>query len=207
MSSALDDMYNAPISVGDAVSMLMTVVDKNMKPYTSKVVQANNDLVNRWKKEMVIPLSDSKCTISSGAVVGMWTLFLEGITIKRYIEMKERGMIPTVEPHILEYWKDFFETMSVEDMHSHGTGLVSYGFTVIQNYFKMWYAEQKWERFYSKYPDDPVAWYKNYKSNKALITGKELPFWDEETMKDVNERVGTVLSVQVSVKTATGFRA
>jgi hypothetical protein len=203
----IEDPYNSPISIGDAVSMFTTEIQKNARPYTRAVIEANNKLVNRWKKEMVVPLADDKCTLPSGALVGMWTLFLEGVTIKSYIEMRNKGMMPDIEPEVLEYWKEFFETMSVEDMHAYGTGLVSYGFTLIQNHFKRWYAEQKWERFYSKYPDDPVAWYNNYKEHKALITGKETPFWDEETTKDVNERVATVLQVQVKVKGATGFRA
>lgn len=207
MSAQIEDPYNAPIAVSDAVAMFKSRVGSNMKPYTREAIDYNNRLVDRWGKEMLVKIADCKGTLPSGALLGMWTLYHEGIFIKRYIEYSTENHIPATPDDVITFWRTLFETSSIESLMDMGSGLVSFGWMILQNYFKRWYAEEKWARFYSKYPGDPVAWYKNYKDHKALITGKELPFWDESTMAEVTEKVGTVLMTQVKVEGMSGFRS
>jgi len=188
--------HDMPILASDAASMMRKRINKNSKPYTQAVMILNNKLVDRWKTEMLDKISDSNGQILSRNVWKTWLLFQEGVGTEKYMELKEQGVIRHVDENVLEFWKDFFENRSVEEMHSYGSGNVSFGWTIIQNELRMKSAEEKWDKIFST-SSDPHDWYKLSFKYSDLTQGKELPFWNEEILADVQEKVATVLMVQV----------
>lgn len=188
--------HDMPILASDAASMLRKRVNKNDKPYTQAVVRLNNKLVDEWKETLLDKISDSQGRVSSRKVWQTWILFQEGKGTAKFMELKEQGIIRHVEDEVLEYWKDFFQNKSVEEMHSYGSGNVSFGWTVIQNALRMRSAEEKWEKIFSR-SEDPHDWYKLSFKYPGLIEGKDLPFWDADIYEDVHQKVATVLMVQV----------
>jgi hypothetical protein len=167
----------------------------------------NNKKVDRWKKEVLSKIADHRSSIPSGRVAGSWKLFEEGTGIRKYMELKEKGVIPETSPEVLEFWKDFFENLTVEEMHEYGTGVVAFGWSIIQDHLKRWFCEKKWEVLFSQAPDDPLFWEKNYHTHTPYLEGKVLPFWNEEILKDIHQKVGTVLTIQVQPQGVSGVQA
>lgn len=187
--------HDVPILTSDAASMMRRKVNKNDKPYTQSVVRLNNQLVDEWKESLLDKISDSQGKILSVKVWQTWVLFQEGKGTERYMELREKGVIRHVENEVLDFWKDFFENKSVEEMHFYGTGNVSFGWTIIQNELRMMSAEEKWEKIFCK-SGDPYDWYKLSFKHQELF-GNNLPFWTPEIYEDIHQKVATVLMVQV----------
>ena len=198
-------MYNAPMLTSDAASMLRRRAQRNDRPYIAETTKLNNRRVDDWKKNVLDKISDHRGMVLSGRVWHSWQLYDEGKNHLKYQELKSKGAIPKISPEVLEFWKDFFENLTVEEMHSYGSGTVSYGWGIIQNYFKMWYADQKYEKLFSQY-STPLEWERNYHPHKALLSGEILPFWDEETIKDIHHKVAAILINQVEPQQASQFR-
>ena len=200
-----DDYYNAPILVGDAASMLRRHVQKNDRPYVSDTTKLNNRLVDQWKKDVLVRMADHRGMLPSGRVWQSWQLFDEGRSIKKFIELKEQGMLPDPPAEVIEFWKEFFETLTVSEMHEYGSGTISAGWSILQTHITRWFADKKWELLFSKKPDDPLWWEKNYHSHTAYLNGEVLPFWNGEELKDVQQKVSAVLMNQVQPQQMTGF--
>ncbi len=198
-------MCNAPMLTSDAASMLRRRAQKNDRPYIAKTTKLNNRKVDDWKKNVLDKISDNRGMVLSGRVWHSWELYNEGKSVLKYRELKTKGVIPEISPDILEFWKDFFENLTVEEMHSYGSGAVSYGWGIIQTYNKMWYADQKYEKLFSQY-STPLEWERNYHRYKPLLFGEISPLWDEETRKDIYQKVGAVLINQVKPQQASPFR-
>lgn len=191
-----DDVYNTPMLASDAAAMLRRKVQRNDRPYVADTTKLNNRKVDSWKKSVLDEISGPKGLVPSGRVWPSWQLYDEGLGVLKYQELKAKGLIPAVDPEVLEYWKDFFENLTVEEMHSYGSGVVSFGWGLIQNYLKMWYADQKYEALFSKF-ETPLEWERNHHPHKLLLEGRILPFWNEEMIKDIQQKVAAVLMNQV----------
>jgi len=189
------DYYNVPIAVTDASSMFRTRVHDNTPPYTVQVTKLNNRLVDDWEKKVLRKMADQRGMIPSGKVLPSWRLYYEGRGIQSYV--KVRDMIPRHTKEQLDFWVKFFEDTSLEDLHSYGVGVVSFGWGIIENELRLWSANQKWDKLFSK-TEDPLEWEKMAPSHRALLTGEVLPFWDLKTRDKIAEKVGTVLSLQIS---------
>lgn len=200
------DIYNAPMRVEDAASMLRRRVQKNDRPYISSTTKLNNRMVDQWKKNVLLKTSDNQGRVPSGRVWQSWQLYLEGHEIKQFIELKKQGLLPEPPKEVIEFWKDFFENLSVEEMYAYGSGSISEGWGIIQRHLKMWFAEQKWERIFSAKPDDPLWWEKNYHAHTDYLSGKILPFWNEEKLKDIQQKVAAILMNQVKPQQAAQFK-
>lgn len=199
------DAYNMPISTSDAAAMLRRRVAKNEKPYTQEVVKQNNRRVDAWKKNVLDKIADHRGFVPSGRVWGSWQLYDEGMSVREYRTLKAQGMIPEVSSEVLAYWREFFETMTPEEMTGYGSGTISTGWTILNSYIKMWYADQKYECVFSK-SDDPLVWEKEYHKHTDLLQGKTLPFgWTEEQLKDIQEKVLSVLTNTVKPQGLSGF--
>nr|QBK86529.1 MAG: uncharacterized protein LCMAC102_03240 [Marseillevirus LCMAC102] len=200
-----DDYYNAPISTGDAAAMLRRQPQQNERPYTSTTTKLNNRQVDEWKKN-VLDKTANRGSIPSGRVWNSWQLYNEGNGVKKYIELRDKGMIPQISLGVLEFWKDFFKKSSVEEMHQYGSGVISFGWSIIQNEIKIWYANEKWDNLFSKF-ENPLEWEKNQHKFSSLLNGKILPFWTEEILKDIQHKVAAVLMNQVQPQSVeTGFK-
>jgi hypothetical protein len=192
-----EDYYNAPISIEDAASMFRRKVQKNEPPYLSETTKLNNKKIEDWKSVVLQKICNDSGTIPAGRVLKSWELYSEGKVIEKYIEMKKSGMMLEYPPAIIEYWKDFFENLTIEELYSYGPGVLSAGWYIIQSYIKTWFAEEKWNRLFS-HSSDPLYWEKNFGPHVDYLEGKILPFWSIELFKEITEKVGSVLSNQVS---------
>ena len=194
------DYYNLPISTTDAASMLRRKVSRNAKPYTQITTELNNKLIDEWKERVLNKLADRRNTVPSGKVWSSWQLFLEGKGCEKYVELRDKGLIRHVDKEVLEFWLSFFKDRSIEEMHAYGVGVVNHGWSLVKSEMQMWYADEKWEKLYSK-SRDPMDWEKEHFKYQDLISGKQLPStfgWDEEILTDIHEKVGTVLFNQIN---------
>ncbi len=192
-----EDIYNSPIKTNDAASMLRKRVHANEKPLVSEIAKLNNRSVDCWKKSILDKISDSECNVPAGRVWHSWELYNEGKCILEYMKLKEEGYIPDPPKETIDFWMRFFQDLSVETIHSYGSGNVSYGWSLITTAMKQDIAEKKYEKLYGKYKT-PLEWEKNCNAHKDLLSGKNLLFWDEDTMKTIREKVTAVLMNQVS---------
>lgn len=200
----MEDGYSKPISTSDAANMLRRKIDKNARPYETTAITLNNRKVDAWKKEVLDKIANTKRTVPAGRVWESWKLYEEGTNIMALQELKDAGFVPTVNSDVIEFWKVFFEKSTVEELHNYGTGTVSTGWGIIQNYLKMWFAEQKYEKLFSQY-NNPLDWEKNYHAHSQILRGEILPFWDPETLKEIHQKVGTILSTQVQPDYTPGY--
>lgn len=198
---------NTPMLIRDATSMLRRKINSYDREYVKITTKLNNRMIDEWEDKVLTHLADPEGRIPAGRVWHSWQLFLEGKEIAQYVKLCEEGVIMDIPEHVLSYWITFFETKSPEEMHSYGTGAVSYGFGIIQDAIKRWFVDQKWEKLYSKYPDDPLAWEKNYHKYTDIIFGKILPFdWTEEQLKEIQWKTSSVLSNTVTPNGGSGFK-
>jgi hypothetical protein len=190
------DYYNLPISIEDAASMFRRKIQKNDRPYIAETTKLNNDKVEDWKTSVLQKVCNDKGDILAGRVLESWKLYEEGKAIEKYIEVKKMGMMLEYPPSVIDFWKDFFEHLSIGEIHSYGTGVVSTGWNIIQSYIRMWFADEKWEKLFSQ--GDSLYWEQNYKYHSMLLEGKSLPFWNPDIFKEITEKVVTVLSNQIA---------
>nr|QBK85644.1 MAG: uncharacterized protein LCMAC101_02390 [Marseillevirus LCMAC101] len=156
----------------------------------------NNRLVDEWKKTLLDKLSDHRGTVRTIKVWQSWGIFYEGKTVKKAIEVKNLGLLPKTDPKVIDYWIKFFENSTIEELHEYGHGTISFGWFLLQNEIRLWCVDQKWEKIYSK-SEDPYDWYQESFKHPDLVQGKILPFWNLENLKEIEEKISTILHVQV----------
>ena len=196
---------NVPIKTDDAASMLRRKAQNNDRPYIAETTRANNKRVDDWKKKVLNKIADQRGSVPAARVWGCWQLYDEGKSIQKYMELKNQGMLVPVPGAVLDFWKDFFENKTVEEMHAYGSGTVSYGWSIVKQHIQTWFIEQKWDRLYSK-SDDPLWWERNYHPHKGVLDGDILPFWTHEKLDDISQKVGAILFNPVSVQGSGGIQ-
>ncbi len=189
------DYCSAPIAVTDASSMLRQKIRPNMRPYTAKVVKLNNRLVDDWEREVLKKAANAQGTIPAGRVWSSWKLYHEGKGIHNYSKVREMVPRPTAEQ--LAFWIAFFEEKTLEELHSYGVGVISFGWSVIENEFRLQSVDSKWDKVF-RHTEDPREWEKLAVKNQKLLDGGVFPFWDQKTRDKIAERVGTLFRLQVS---------
>lgn len=188
------DYYNKPIAVVDASSMFRKLIAKNMRPYTVKVIKLNNRMVDDWEKVILRPMS-TKGKVPAGNVWSSWKLYYEGKGLHEYAKIREQ--CPRANKKQLKFWINFFEELTIDELHAYGVGVISFGWSVVENEIRFWSADEKWDKVF-QYSDNPQEWEKLSFENKDLIGGKVLPFWDEKIRSDITEKVGSILGLQVT---------
>lgn len=188
-----EDIYNTPILVEDACSMLRRKISKNEKPYTVEIIKYNNDLVNEWKRVILENVCHPDGKIASGKIPNMWITFEEGKTIGKYMDLKKEGLLQEYPMKTVLFWRDFFENLSVTEMREYGWGIVANGWKYLNSYVLDYFIIKKWETLYSK-SEDPLYWEKNSFLVSDFSKGKPHPFWDEELLKDIQQKVDTIIS-------------
>ncbi len=191
---------DAPISISDAASMLRRTIKNNERPYTKIVLKLNNRMVDDWKKTLLVKLADNRGFVRASKIWQSWLLYEEGKHISQYVELRAKGLLPRPSKEVLEYWKEFFKELSVEEMHPYGHAMISQGWYIITLEIRRWCADQKWEKIFSK-SKDPWDWEKEQYKHQDLMQGKLYPFWNEEIIKDVKAKVITILQIQVQPQT------
>lgn len=190
----LQEAYDAPIKISDAASMLRKTIPKNEKPYTTKAIKFNNKLVDEWEKNLSATVVAG--SVPASRVYESWTTFLEGRHLAHFQKLKELGMISEPTEEQLSFWKDLFENLTIQELQEYGPLNISIGWNMIDSHIRNWLCDRKWEEFYSK--NDDFAWReKNFFSASDILRGKRLPFWTFEELRDIREKVMTVLTTVV----------
>ena len=78
-------------------------------------------------------------------------------------------------------------------MREYGWGIISNGWKYLNSYILDYFVVKKWETLYSK-SDDPLYWEKNSFLITDFSKGKPHPFWDEEQLKDIQQKVDTIIA-------------
>lgn len=191
-----DDFTNNLISVNDVASMFRKKIPKNSPPYVEKVIKANNKLVDLWQKNVVEKMANGNGKIQCTQVQNAWNIFSEGYYIRKYIELRDKGMIQRSSPEVLDFWSTYFSSLEVDEMQNYGVGCNSLGWVIIQDEIRMYCIDKKWEMVYSK-SEKPYDWVKEARQHPDVMRGKFLPFdWDEETLRDIQYKITTVLRIQ-----------
>lgn len=199
-----ENIQKIPILVNDLTSMLKRKATANMKPYDSLIIKLNNEKVDLWREKVLDKISDNEGKVLASRGWDSWKLYEEGVGVTRFMEMKEMGVLPNVDDSIFQYWKDFFEKSSLEEMHAAGPANISCGWGIVEHRIKTWYAEQKWEKLFSK-SKDPLYWEKNYHKHTDVLLGKVFPYWNREEFEEIAEKVRTILSNPIYVQGTSGF--
>jgi hypothetical protein len=173
--------------------MLRKNISKNEKPYVAEVLKFNNRLVDEWKKTILVNIADNEGRLRSGKIAGYWMTFEEGKNIYKYMELKKQGLLPEYDMKVVEFWKSFFQDLSISEMKDYGWAVVARGWAYLTSYFQDYYVVQKWEKLYS-HDEDPLYWEKNSYLISGLSKGENHPLWDEETLKDIHQKVNSILT-------------
>jgi hypothetical protein len=193
-----DDVYSTPITIKDVMAMLVVPEEKispNERPFAREAIKCNNALLREWKEKVLDKIAkDDK--VASGRAFYSWLLFLEGKSVTRLPELRERGAIYEVPDETIQYWKSFFEEKNVAEMHSYGAGTVSFGWRIIEDHMKMQVTKIMYDRFFSL-SDDPLDWEKNHANHKFLQTNCCDVLWPLEQLRVIREKVITILKIQV----------
>lgn len=201
-----NDLYNAPIATRDAAMMLKRNVRKNERPYYSQMLRLNNERVENWKKNILDEVADSSGTVAASRVWPCWKVYDEGLSTLEMVKLNEKGMIHKVDDEVIDFWKNFFENFEPSEMYPYGSGNISAGWTIITNHIKLWCTNEKYDALYGKFKN-PVTWEKKRPEYSKLLEGELLPFWFQERISEIREKVTSVLINQIEAQGLTNENA
>lgn len=181
------DGKGSMISVNDAVAMLTKRITSNMRPFDSETIKCNNDLVQRWQKEVLERVAVDG-HLDASMVFDSWIMFHEGMMVGPYIECVKDGRIRPPTKQQAEDWAYILSDYSLSKLHALGKAAVSLGFNICDNYLKDWYAQKKWELIYSK-SSDPYDWELLRPKYHTLMRGEEMDLWTKEKRDEVVQKV------------------
>lgn len=194
----IEKLYRQPISIQDAASMLRKNVSKNDRPYTQVVKKYNNQRVDNWYHDILIMQGGAEGKVPATSAWPSFQIYNEGLDITAMQKFTKYFVRAT--PEQIQFWIDFFEKSSVEQLCDAGVGTVAYGFQLIMSEVKLYFAEQKWNKIYSQ-DVDPRKWNALASANMSLISGENMPFGlTRESYSELSQKVSAVLTNQVEVK-------
>ena len=193
----LEEQHAPRYTVEEAAGMIRKTIVRNEVPYTRKVWECNNQLVEAWKENVLVNLADEDGKIRAEQINASWMAFEEGRQIKQIKEHERHIQLAPDEE--VAYWKDLFERSTITQLHFFGNAYVAYGWDVITRHFRFWNGRQKMERVYSR-SEDPKQWYVESLAHPDLFEGRELPFWTPDILRSVGQKIGTLFAVVVSVE-------
>ena len=175
-------MFNSPIKISDAASMMRRKISNNERPLEKEVLQRNNRLVDEWYERVLKKLANTKGCIESGRVATCFHCFIEGREITQHQKYKQH-LMQFPDEQVL-FWINFLKTKSIGELHEAGTGVVSAAWSIVTNSIRYRFAEEKWKTIFSK-SDDPLVWDKLANDNPHVFLSKSLPF--DLTPEDLSE--------------------
>jgi hypothetical protein len=187
------DIYNSPILISDATSMFRRQIKPNTPPYTETILRKNNKKVDAWEKDMLNEVCDSDGKIPAGRIQVLLKLYEEGMSYKSFLDRFPYIPRPTEEQ--LEYWKNFLDR-PMEELYDDGPELCLLGWQIVCNELKLRDTIKKYEEVYSK-SNDPTEWYDLSLKNRPLFDGSYHSFWDEDKIKDISQRIQTIVSLRI----------
>lgn len=196
--NADDAMMNNPIRISDVASMFRRPISKNERPLEKAVLSRNNDVVDRWYKEVLIKLADKDGTIPVRRVTGSFQYFTEGNETAQFQKYKE--YLPSYTEEQVMFWIDFLTKKEIEELHECGIGVISGAWQVITGALRNHFAQRRWEAVYSK-TDLPIEWDRLANDNPHTMNGRPLPFGlSPETMKEMEDKIRVILQNPIQPK-------
>jgi hypothetical protein len=196
----IDQYLNAPILISDAASMLRRPVPKNERPYKVTIMKKNNEEVDGWYKEIQKIAVDGK--VAAGRVWLSYCIYHEMRVMRELYPYLDKISRQTTEQ--IEWWADFFENNSLEQLYDRGAPLVKLGWDLLMREIQLWIIEEKMEKIYGA--DRTFTECEKLASvHRQLMEGKMTPpfiKWDEDQLLDIRDKVTTILSNPVEPKKA-----
>jgi hypothetical protein len=192
-------MMNAPIRASDVANMFRTKVDRNERPLQKTVQLRNNDLVDRWYKEVLFHLADKEMNIPVLRVNKCFEYFFEGLETTQIQRFKDHMPVHTEEN--IRFWIDFFKNNDMDAIHEAGIAVVSAGWSVVTGGLRTHFAQKRWEVVYSQ-TTNPLEWDKLANNNPNLMHSRPLPFdLTEEDLKDMEQKIQALLGNPIQPRT------
>lgn len=187
-----------PMRISDASAMLKRPLSPNIPPYTRAVVEHNNKLVDEWYKIILLKIADKNGQIRAGQMYGEWRFFYDGKLVSEFMKAYEEGHVARPAPEVVDYWVKIFTKKQPEELAAMGAPIVGHGWKMLTDETYIRSNLAKYEKVYQG-SSDPLVWRKKAHNNPKLwAVDYDNPFWDIEELKDVTQKVMTVLKIDIS---------
>ncbi len=187
----------SPMRISDAAAMLRRRINPNERPYAKTVQQHNNKIVDEWYSSVLLKIADKTGNIRAGQVFGEWRFFYDGKLVSEFIKAYEAGYIERPAKDKVDYWIATFTKKPIEDLAEMGPMAIGHGWKLVTDETFIRSNLNKWELVY-KGSSDPLVWRKNAHNNPKLwAVDYDSPFWDLEELKDITQKVMTVLKLTI----------
>lgn len=190
MQESLQALFNQPIATSDFVAMIKRKPAENERPYNKIVITKNNERIDLWMSE-ILPYIEMNGKVFPNEAYDSLSIMVEGFEILSY--MKNQEYIPYVTDREKTFWINFFQNGSVENFCDLGRGMISIGWNIVTSMIKHHFAMEKYEKVYSK-SSSPLDWFMTSKINPLLFKEKQFPFWNEQILSGIQEKLNAVLS-------------
>ena len=192
------DPSHTPVSISNVASMFRQEITPNMPPYNKAIVRHNNSLIDKWYDMVLTKICSKDGMLKSGQVWYEWQYFYVGETITQFVTNLESGIVCRPSEKSIEFWVKIFTDKSVKELAQMGVPLVGHGWKLIvdETFIRGYLA--KWDKIYSK-TKDPLEWRTLGNDNPKLWNmDHESPFWSEKEIKNIYEKVMTVLKTPIA---------
>jgi len=191
------DMNKKPIKITDIVGMLKRQISANERPYVASVIKNNNAIIDEFHEKVLKKICTPEMCIQAGQAMVEWNYFYQGKITKHYIELLNKGLVPTYDETVIKEWIEIFTTKDVVELSNLGQLLVSLGWKLISDDEYRKKCVEMWEKIYSK-SDDPMVWRKEANNHPKLWSSEFIySFWTTEVFQDVYSKYNTAMSVQI----------
>lgn len=141
-------MMNSPMKIADAAAAYREPIGKNERPFDLIVKKKNNELVDEWKKSLLLPLADASGCVPAGRVNNCLMFFLEGKEMDMYKKYEDH--LPKYDMDKAMFWLNIFRKSTIEEIHAMGRYVVGVAWNMIRGAIRDIMAEKRWDAVYSK---------------------------------------------------------
>lgn len=192
------DAAQTPVRISDAASMLRVKIDPNERPYTQATMKFNNSLVDEWHEKVLRKICNKDAAIRSGQMWFEWQVFFTGKTITQFMKHLETGLVSRPSEKSVNFWIKTFSDSSIEELVQLGSPLIGHGWKLIIDESFIRSSAEKWEKIY-RLSDDPLEWRIIANNHPKLWNmDHESPFWSQEQLENVTQKVHTILKTIIS---------
>lgn len=138
---------------------------------TKIIKELNNSRYEEFFQNYLKPFSTNDKITSLDANL-LWYIFEDTREIFGY--EKNRNYLPKSNKDLVDFWMKEFEK-PIEELYMYGTNAIARALSVVVEYYREWFHNQKFERIYSK-GNSIQEWFKLAKENKDLMEGIENPY-------------------------------
>jgi hypothetical protein len=189
----MEEYTDTPMYISDATNMFRQPVPKNTKPYDEQVLRYNNDLVDRWGREMLSKLADSNGKVLASKVYPSWVIFASGTESESFETHYQQGSFAQVSREAVDYWIDTFKNKSTEELCRLGMNTIQCGWDTLNLAMRIEQTNKKNNSIYLS-SNSPMAWSSEANARHRLAFDRDLPFeMTEQEYIDMREKYLSVL--------------